>query len=117
MTNTINQTHDFSVWLLGVTDVLARAAILIRIKRAALGNFGDCHDVGSSVWEMRIHTGAGYRVYYVRDGSTVYLLLAGEASEGRYRISPERRPCGSESDRNENELNSHFGFRRIRLSR
>jgi putative addiction module killer protein len=54
MTNTINQTHDFSVWLLGVTDVLARAAILVRIKRAAPGNFGDCHDVGSSVWEMRI---------------------------------------------------------------
>ena len=34
MTNTINQTRDFSVWLLGVTDVLARAAILVRIKRA-----------------------------------------------------------------------------------
>jgi len=77
MTNTINQTHDFSVRLLGVTDVLARAAILIRIKRAALGNFGDCHDVGGSVWEMRIQTGAGYRVYYVREGLTVYLLLAG----------------------------------------
>jgi putative component of toxin-antitoxin plasmid stabilization module len=49
MPNTINQTHDFSVCLLGVTDVLARAAILIRIKRAASGNFGDCHDVGGSV--------------------------------------------------------------------
>ena len=32
MTNTINQTLDFSVWLLGVTDVLARAAIMIRIN-------------------------------------------------------------------------------------
>jgi putative addiction module killer protein len=83
MTNTINQTRDFSVWLLGVTDVLARAAILVRIKRAALGNFGDCHDVGSSVWEMRIHTGAGYRVYYVRDGLTVYLLLAGGSKQGQ----------------------------------
>ncbi len=26
---------------------------------------------------MRIHVGAGYRVYYVRTGSTVYILLAG----------------------------------------
>ncbi|MDB5837995.1 MAG: addiction module antitoxin RelB [Caballeronia sp.] len=83
MTNTINQTHDFSVWLLGVTDVLARAAILVRIKRAAPGNFGDCHDVGSSVWEMRIHTGPGYRVYYARDGLTVYLLLAGGSKQGQ----------------------------------
>ncbi|MFT4504054.1 type II toxin-antitoxin system RelE/ParE family toxin [Caballeronia sp. 15711] len=78
-----NQTHDFSVWLLGVTDVLARAAILVRIKRAALGNFGDCRDVGGSVWEMRIHAGAGYRVYYVRDGLTVYLLLAGGSKQGQ----------------------------------
>ena len=117
MTNTINQTHDFSVWLLGVTDVLGRAAILVRIKRAALGNFGDCHDVGGSVWEMRIHTGAGYRVYYVRDGLTVYLLLAGGSKQGQIADIAERRPCGSESDRNGNELNSHFDFRRIRLSR
>jgi len=26
---------------------------------------------------MRIHVGAGYRVYYMRTGSTVYVLLAG----------------------------------------
>jgi putative addiction module killer protein len=26
---------------------------------------------------MRIHVGAGYRVYYVRTGLTVYVLLAG----------------------------------------
>jgi putative addiction module killer protein len=83
MPNTINQTHDFSVCLLGVTDVLARAAILIRIKRAASGNFGDCHDVGGSVWKMRIHTGAGYRVHYVRDGLSVYLLLAGGNKQGQ----------------------------------
>jgi putative addiction module killer protein len=26
---------------------------------------------------MRIHVGAGYRVYYTRTGSTIYVLLAG----------------------------------------
>jgi putative addiction module killer protein len=26
---------------------------------------------------MRIHYGPGYRVYFVRDGRTVYLLLTG----------------------------------------
>jgi putative addiction module killer protein len=83
MTNSINQTREFSVWLPGITELLARAAVLIRIKRAAPGNFGDCHDVGESIWEMRIHTGAGYRVYYVRDGLTVYLRLAGGNEQGQ----------------------------------
>jgi putative addiction module killer protein len=44
---------------------------------ATLGNFGDCRPVGEGVSEMRIHAGPGYRVYFVRTGATVYVLLAG----------------------------------------
>jgi putative addiction module killer protein len=55
----------------------AKARILARLLSAALGNFGDCEPVGEGVSEMRIHVGAGYRVYYTRTGSTVYVLLAG----------------------------------------
>ncbi len=31
--------------------------------------------VGNGVSEMRIHYGPGYRVYYMRQGEIVYLLL------------------------------------------
>jgi len=33
--------------------------------------------VGEGVSEMRIHVGAGYRIYYLRKESTIYVVLAG----------------------------------------
>lgn len=67
----------FADWLEGLSDNIAKANILNRLARAKLGNFGDSEPVGEGVSEMRIHTGAGYRVYYVRTGSVVYVLLCG----------------------------------------
>ena len=51
--------------------------ILRRLINAELGNFGDCQPVGEGISEMRVHHGPGYRVYFVRRGTTVYLLLCG----------------------------------------
>ena len=75
--NRFEATAAFSQWLAGLKDWKAKARILQRIESAELGNFGDCAPVGEGVSEMRIHVGAGYRVYYTRIGATVYLLLAG----------------------------------------
>lgn len=41
------------------------------------GNFGDAKPVGSGVSEMRIDYGPGYRVYYVRRGRVIVVLLCG----------------------------------------
>jgi putative addiction module killer protein len=75
--NTLLRSSDFDAWLSSLADQKAKARILARLLSAALGNFGDCEPVGEGVSEMRIHVGAGYRVYYTRTGSTVYVLLAG----------------------------------------
>jgi putative addiction module killer protein len=75
--NTLLRSSDFDVWLSRLTDQKAKARILARITSAAFGNFGDCESVGEGVSEMRVHIGAGYRIYYTRTGSTVYLLLIG----------------------------------------
>jgi len=75
--NTFIQSSDFSAWVRDLSDQKAKARVLARIRSATLGNFGDCEPVGEGVFEMRIHVGAGYRVYYARTGSTVYILLAG----------------------------------------
>ncbi len=71
--------RPIDAWLSDLADQKAKARILSRIRSATFGNFGDCEPVGEGVSEMRIHVGAGYRVYYARTGSTVYVLLAGGA--------------------------------------
>ncbi len=58
-------------------DSKAKIAIDRRIYRAELGNFGDHKPCREGVWELRIDTGPGYRVYYARAGRTVVLLLCG----------------------------------------
>lgn len=55
----------------------AKASIQARIRRAELGNFGDCKPVGQGVSEMCIHVGAGYRVYFTQRGMELVILLAG----------------------------------------
>ncbi len=76
-TNTFFRSSDFDTWLSGLTDQKAKARILARIQSAKFGNFSDCEPVGEGVSEMRIHVGAGYRVYYTRTGKTIFFILAG----------------------------------------
>jgi putative addiction module killer protein len=71
------KTDTFTHWLCNLRDIQARARIEARIVRAEMGNFGDCKPIGDGVSEMRIHWGAGYRVYFVQRGQTLVVLLAG----------------------------------------
>ncbi|WLG95259.1 type II toxin-antitoxin system RelE/ParE family toxin [Pseudomonas sp. FP198] len=71
------QSRIFSSWLDGLRDVTGKARIIARIRSAEHGNLGDCEPVGNAVYEMRIHSGPGYRVYFARRDSVLYLLLAG----------------------------------------
>lgn len=75
--NTFLRSEEFDAWLLGLQDRVGRGRIVHRIRSAELGNFGDCVPVGEGVFEMRVHIGPGYRVYYTRRGDVVYLLLMG----------------------------------------
>ena len=75
--NTIQTTDVFDAWFDSLKDRMAKVRIQVRIDRAEEGNFGDCVPVGEGVSEMRIHHGAGYRVYFRRVGMEVVILLAG----------------------------------------
>ena len=66
-----------SDWLGSLRDQRARAQIEIRVRRMAIGNFGDCKPVGDGVLELRVDVGAGYRLYCGRHGQTLVILLCG----------------------------------------
>ena len=74
---TIRRTRDYADWIKTLKDFRAQARIADRIDRLAAGNPGDVKPVGEGVSELRINYGPGYRVYFVRDGSVVYVLLCG----------------------------------------
>lgn len=67
----------FNQWLRNLRDPIGKARIAARLQSAELGNFGDFKPIREGVNEMRIHYGPGYRVYFIRRCSTVYLLLGG----------------------------------------
>jgi putative addiction module killer protein len=39
------------------------------------GNLGDAKGVGAGVMEMRVDYGPGYRIYFVRRGASIVVLL------------------------------------------
>jgi putative addiction module killer protein len=71
--------EPFTEWLDAVRDKVAQARIRVRLRQVQAGNFGDCEPVGEGVIELRVHVGAGYRVYCGRHGKAVVLLLCGGA--------------------------------------
>ena len=64
-------------WLQRLRDSQAKVAVVRRVTRVELGNFGDHNFCRDGVWELRIDVGPGYRVYYALSGHRVVLLLCG----------------------------------------
>jgi putative addiction module killer protein len=88
--NFVVEMHDaFSVWLEKMRDSNNNifAIIIKRLRQIELGNFGDHKFISDGVFELRVHFGPGYRLYYtVSAGRVIFMLCAGKKSEQKNDI-------------------------------
>ena len=74
---TLYRSDAFNKWLNAVRDREAVRRIAVCLARIELGNLGDVKPVGEGVSEVRIHYGAGYRLYFVQRGKEIIIMLGG----------------------------------------
>jgi putative addiction module killer protein len=82
---TIRPLPGFTAWLDGLADPTVRGVVVARIKRLELGLVGDAVTVGDGVVELRIHVGAGWRVYFTQRGTQLIVLLVGGSKRSQKR--------------------------------
>lgn len=72
----IRQTREYAAWFAALRDENAKARIDIRIRRVSLGNLGDVKFF-DGIGELRLDYGPGYRIYFLKRGDVLVVLLCG----------------------------------------
>ena len=86
------ESETFKAWLGALRDDRARTRIVLRVRRLESGNPGDAKPIGDGLSELRIDYGPGYRVYFMRRGVfLVVLLCGGDKSTQRQDIANAKR--------------------------
>ncbi len=80
-----NGKEPFTKWFESIRDKNTQNRIDKRLARLEDGNFGDYQSVGGGVFELRLHFGPGYRIYFGQIDKELVLLLCGgdKASQAR----------------------------------
>lgn len=74
---TIKRTLEFDAWFAGIRDGVTRRRLVARLRKAQLGNLGDVKPIQAGVFEMRETFGPGWRMYYLRRGAVLIVMLGG----------------------------------------
>lgn len=85
--------EPFKEWIEGLKDSRTQSKIAARLRRASFGNFGDFKSIKGSkgLYEMREHSGAGYRIFYSLVDNKIILLLAGSSKKDQKRTIAKAR--------------------------
>ena len=77
MRKSIFTTQVFDRWFLRLKDRVGKAHVQERIDRLEDGHYGDFKALGDGLFELRVHCGPGYRVYFMERGEEIVILLVG----------------------------------------
>jgi putative addiction module killer protein len=78
-------SREFLRWFAELKDAPTRRRVFDRLNRLLKGNPGDCKMIDRNLFELRMHFGPGYRVYFARHGRVHVLLLAGGDKWSQFR--------------------------------
>ena len=73
----VRQADAFKDWFARIRDLDAKRRIAQRIVRVQNGLLGDVKSVGDGVSELRVDYGPVYRLYFVRRGLAIIILICG----------------------------------------
>lgn len=89
-----HEKNPFASWFEGL-DATSAARVTVALKRIELGNLSQIKRLGGGVFEYRLHSGPGYRIYFGRDGALL-VLLGGGTKRRRQADIAKARECWSE---------------------
>lgn len=76
----ISGKQPYTNWIDSLKDRIGVGAIKTNLDRLSFGHLTNTRFVGDGVWELKVNSGPGYRVYYLRDGEFFVLLFGGTKS-------------------------------------
>lgn len=74
---TIRRLPEFDSWLAGISDIKTRQRLVARLRKVQLGSLGDVKALGDGVHELREHFGPGWRLYCLKHGHNLIVMLGG----------------------------------------
>ncbi|MCK7459182.1 type II toxin-antitoxin system RelE/ParE family toxin [Idiomarina sp. ATCH4] len=85
MSLSVYESNKFRRWLSGIKDPTIKGRIISHISKLIDGLSCDIKPIGHGLSELRMHLGAGYRVYFYEDQGVLILLLAGGDKKSQRR--------------------------------
>ncbi len=94
----IKQTDVYVRWFRRLKDVRGKARINIALQQCRVADevVGDVKSVGDGVYELRVHTGPGYRLYYMVKGKEIMLLVVGGDKSSQRRDIEQAKKLAAE---------------------